>query len=164
MVERQPGRAAVRLQGVRSLRLLALSAPLLAAVLLAATLTSVTAAADNEPVLGSPSHYAPAGRGWGKPHPGYVFNGGDPSGEVAKLRWRRWGQPAAIGHGVTWLLRPQGGYYARPGRIVLRAEQLGTCPDGTVAYTRLEFRVAHRPGGPVGRHWHLWAGDGDICS
>ena len=55
------------------------------------------------------------------------------------------------GRGVTWLLRPEGGYYARPGRIVLRAEGLGVCPDGTAAYTRLEFRVAHRPGGPVGQ-------------
>jgi hypothetical protein len=148
---------------VRSLRLLALTAPLLAALLLATTLPSVTAAASDEPVLGSPSHLAPAGKGWGRAHPGHVFNGGDPSGEVARLEWRDWGAPRAKGHGLTWLLRPEGGYYARPGRIVLRAEQLGRCPDGTVAYTRLEYRSAHRPGGPIGRHWRLWAGTGDIC-
>jgi hypothetical protein len=82
---------------------------------------------------------------------------------VANLTWRHWGDETAAGRGVTWLLRPEGGYYARPGRIVLRAEALGACPDGTAAYTVLEYRVAHRPGGPVGKHWRLWAGDGDIC-
>ena len=51
-----------------------------------------------------------------------MFNGGDPSGEVAKLEWSHWGDATATGRGVTWLLRPEGGYYARPGRIVLRAE------------------------------------------
>jgi hypothetical protein len=137
--------------------------PLVAAVLLASTLAPVTAAADLQPVLGSASHFAPVGQGWGTAHPRHVTNGGAPSGAVSKLQWRHWGDDTAIGRGVTWLLRPGGGYYARPGRVVLRATGLGTCPDGTAAYTRLEFRVAHRPGGPVGRHWRPWAGDGDIC-
>jgi hypothetical protein len=145
-------------------RILALVAPVLVAAFLAATLVPVADASDvGEPVLGSPGHLAPAAKGWGKAHPRYVFNGGDPSGEVAQLEWRHWGAATATGRGVTWLLRPEGGYFARPGRIVLRAEVMGACPDGTTAYTRLEFRVAHRPGGPVGKHWHLWAGDGDIC-
>jgi hypothetical protein len=145
-------------------RILALATPLLAALFVAATLAPVVHAdAAEEPALGSPGHLAPAAKGWGKPHPGYVFNGGDPSGEVAKLEWRHWGQPTATGRGVTWLLRPEGGYYNRPGRIVLRAEGLGSCPDGTAAYTRLEFRIAHRPGGPVGDRWHPWGGDGNIC-
>lgn len=121
------------------------------------------ASAGSQPRLGSPHHLAPIGKGWGKVAPRHVFNGGDPSGEVSKLTWKHWGAPTAKGHGVTWLLRPEGGYYARPGRIVLRAEALGTCPDGTAAYTRLEFRAAHRPGGPVGKHWRAWAGSGDIC-
>jgi hypothetical protein len=145
-------------------RTLALVVPLLVAAFLAATLIPVAEASGaDEPVLGSPGHLAPEAKGWGKAHPRHVFNGGDPSGEVAKLEWRHWGEATATGRGVTWLLRPEGGYYARPGRIVLRAEGLGTCADGTAAYTRLEFRVAHRPGGPVGKHWRLWAGDGDIC-
>jgi hypothetical protein len=145
-------------------RILALVAPLLVAAFVAVTLVPVVQATGaEEPLLGSPAHYAPTGQGWGKPHPRHVFNGGDPSGEVAKIEWSHWGDATATGRGVTWLLRPEGGYYARPGRIVLRAEGLGVCPDGTTAYTRLEFRVAHRPGGPVGKHWQLWAGDGDIC-
>jgi len=145
-------------------RILALVTPLLAAVFVAATLAPGTAAdAVDEPTLGSPAHLAPAAKGWGKAHPRHVFNGGDPSGEVAKLAWRHWGEPTATGRGVTWLLRPGGGYYARPGAIVLRAEGLGTCADGTSAYTRLQFRVAHHPGGQVARGWHPWGGDGDIC-
>src|SRR4249919_982836 len=131
-------------------RILALATPLLVAAFLAATLAPGTAASGaDEPVLGSPSHLAPAARGWGKAHPRHVFNGGDPSGAVAQIGWRHWGEATAAGRGVTWLLRPEGGYYARPGRIVLRAEGLGTCADGTAAYTRLEYRVAHHPGGPV---------------
>jgi len=145
-------------------RILALVTPLLVAAILAATLVPVAEARGaEEPVLGSPAHLAPVAKGWGKAHPRHVFNGGDPSGEVAKIEWRHWGDATAIGRGVTWLLRPEGGYYARPGRIVLRAGGLGACPDGTAAYTRLEFRVAHRPGGQVGKHWRPWAGDGEIC-
>ena len=160
----QPRRALARLPNVRSLRLLALVTPLLLAAILAASLVPVAEArGTEEPLLGSPAHLAPTAKGWGKAHPRHVFNGGDPSGEVAKLEWRHWGGATATGRGVTWLLRPDGGYYARPGRIVLRAEGLGTCADGAAAYTRLEFRVAHRPGGPVGKHWRPWAGDGDIC-
>ena len=134
---------------------------LLASVLV--LLPAAVASATPEPGLGSPGHLAPTAKGYGKAHPGYVFNGGDPSGEVAQLEWRHWGATVARGRGVTWLLRPEGGYYARPGRILLRAEGLGPCPDGTPAYTRLEFRVAHRPGGPLGDSWRPWAGDGDIC-
>ena len=148
-------------------RILALLSAPAAAALLAATLSPLAdvdaAAAADEPALGSSAHHAPVATGWGRPHPGHVFNGGDPSGEVAQLEWRHWGAARATGRGVTWLLRPEGGYYARPGRIVLRAERLGVCPDGTPAYTRLEFRVARHPGGHVGRHWRRWGGDGDIC-
>jgi hypothetical protein len=136
---------------------------LLALTAVLVLLPSALASATPEPVLGSPNHLAPLAKGYGKAHPRHIFNGGDPSGEVAKLEWRHWGAATAKGRGVTWLLRPEGGFYARPGRIVLRAEALGTCPDGTAAYTRMEYRVAHHPGGPVGRHWHLWSGDGDIC-
>ncbi len=46
---------------------------------------------------------------------------------------------------------------------MLRATGLGTCPDGTAAYTRLDFRIAERPGEPAGTRWRPWGGDGDIC-
>ena len=94
-------------------RILAPCGPLLVAALLALTLDPVdTAEAVSEPVLGSPSHLAPTAKGWGRAHPRHVFNGGDPSGEVAHLSWRHWGAPTATGRGVTWLLRPEGGYYS----------------------------------------------------
>ena len=145
-------------------RILALIVPLVVAALVAVTLVPVSEATEAEvPALGSPAHLAPTAHGFGKVSPRHLFNGGDPSGEVAKLTWRHWGEPTATGRGVTWLLRPEGGYYARPGKIVLRAEGLGTCPDGTSAYTRLEFRVAERPGEPVRGPWAAWGGDGDIC-
>ena len=138
--------------------------PLLIAAVLAATLVPVAEATGaDEPALGSPAHLAPHGRGWGKAHPRHVFNGGDPSGEVAKLEWKHWGAATATGRGVTWLLRPEGGYYARPGRIVLRAERArhlrrrhrGLHPAG----------VPHRPPPrrPGRQALAPWAGDGDIC-
>jgi hypothetical protein len=158
---RQPRGPLERLRGVPSLRRAALAA--LAPLVLALIPVADAATAADQAALGSPAYLAPVAHGWGKAHPRHVFNGGDPSGDVSRIRWRHWGEPVAVGHGLVPLLRPEGGYYARRGRIVLRAEGLGTCPDGTTAYTRLEFRAAHRPGGPIGRYWHPWAGTGDIC-
>ena len=51
-------------------------------------------------VLGSAS-FAPNGAGWGTARPPRIFNGGDPSGLVTHIRWSRWGQPVATGHGFT---------------------------------------------------------------
>ncbi|QIG44857.1 hypothetical protein G5V58_20585 [Nocardioides anomalus] len=141
----------------------AASSPLLALLLLPALVPAPARAAD-PPTLGSAQHLAPIGAGWGEVEPARISNGGDPAGEVDRLRWERWGHGKARGYGVTWLLRPEGGYYARPGRIVLRASRLGTCPDGTVAYTRLDVRVAPRPGEPAARRWHRWGSGGDLCA
>ena len=121
--------------------------------------------AAGEPVLGSAAFMAPYGEGWGTPHPEAVFNGGDPGGSASKLRWKDWGEPVAIARGRTPLLRPGGGYYGRPGRIMFRADHLGRCPDGTYGYTRLHFRIAHTPRGPLGHRWHGWTTkSGNICS
>ena len=47
---------------------------------------------------------------------------------------------------------------------MFRADHLGTCPDGTYGYTRLHFRIAHRPRGPLGHLWHGWTTpSGNIC-
>ena len=135
--------------------------PLLALLLLPAALPT-SAGAVEVPTLGAAQHLAPVGDGWGTVAPSRIFNGGDPSGEVTGLRWERWGHARARGYGLTWLLRPGGGYYERPGRIVLRASRLGTCADGGAAYTRLDFRVAPRPGEPADGRWRRWGG-GDLC-
>jgi len=141
----------------------ALTVAALTVVLVVAVVAGRSVAAST-PVLGSPAFMAPYGEGWGTPHPRSVFNGGDPAGSAARLRWRHWGAETATARGKTPLLRPDGGYYGRPGRIVFRADHLGSCPDGTYGYTRLHYRVADRPGGPLGHRWHGWTTpSGNIC-
>src|SRR5579864_5665086 len=105
----------------------------------------------------------PHGVGWGTAHPRVIFNGGDPNGRAWDLEWSRWAGPTASGRGLTWIFRPQGGYFARPGVIELRASAIGHCsPHGPSAYTRLEARESLRPAGPLGR-WFAWGGWSSIC-
>ena len=156
-----------------SLRLRGL-ALLAALVLLVPVSGSATASTNSAPrpmsadragqvVLGSPGHYAPYGAGWGEARPREVYNGGVPSGRAYRLTWRTWGKARSRARGLTALYRPEGGYYARPGRIVLRAQRLGRC-DGQRAYTRLYARVAERPGEAPSGRWFAWAGGGSLCS
>lgn len=121
-------------------------------------------ASKQPPVLGEPGYAGAYGDGWGQVKPRTVYNGGVPSGLVKKVRWRRWGKRVALGRGITFLYKPQGGYYRRPGRIQLRASRLGSCPgtDGKRAYRRLTARAQVKPGGRYGR-WFEWGGDGGIC-
>jgi hypothetical protein len=115
-----------------------------------------------EPVLGN-ANLAPSATGWGTAHPALIFNGGVPSGRAWNLRWSSWGNGAATARGLTWLYRPNGGYYGKPGLIELRAYRLGQCvAGGPPAYTRLVARSATRPGGPLGR-WHAWGGWHSTC-
>jgi hypothetical protein len=111
-------------------------------------------------VLGS-SAFAPAGYGWGTAHPHAFHNGGDPSGGVNHIHWRGWGRPVARGRGLNPIFLPGGGYYPRPAHVLLRAQRIGTCPDGTgPAYTRLFLRSPQWPGGPRGP-WFAWRSE--IC-
>jgi len=113
-------------------------------------------------VLGR-EHLLQGGQGWGTAHPSLIFNGGDPSGRAWDLRWSGWGSPVAEAHGLTWIFRPDGGYFGKPGAIELRASVIGRCtPSGPRAYTRLEARVAARPGGPLGK-WFVWGGWKSTC-
>src|SRR4051812_6549998 len=114
-------------------------------------------------LLGSPA-YAMNGTGFGTEHPGVIFNGGVPSGRVSGIVWTGWGGPVAHGRGRNPIYRPQGGYFAAEARIRLRAEGIGTCPDGPgPAYTQLRIRVPNWPGGPLGP-WVPWGGSKTICS
>ena len=114
-------------------------------------------------LLGSPN-YVMGGSGFGTEHPGAIFNGGAPSGMVSAITWTGWGNPTATGRGRIPIYKPQGGYFAQRGRIDLRAETIGTCPDGTgPAYTVLRFRAPNWPGGPLGP-WVKWSGSQTICS
>ena len=100
--------------------------------------------------------------GWGTAHPPLIFNGGDPSGKAWHLHWSGWGDGAATAYGLTWVARPKGGYFAKPGTIEMRAYRLSQCTaGGPPAYTRLSVRVA-RPGGTFG-HWYAWGGWHTTC-
>ena len=142
-------------EAVRSLlALLTAAAVLLGGVAVATAAGSV--------VLGS-ERFAPNGSGWGTVAPHRIDNGGVPSGIAFHLKWKSWGGKAARAHGKTYGYKPQGGYYRKPVRIVLRAHHLGRCKaDGTRAYRRLTARVAKRPGGPLGQPF-LWAGQRNLC-
>lgn len=125
---------------------------------------AVPAASATAPVLGVPGLFSPGGVGWGSARPARIYNGGVPSGEVRAIRWRRWGRRTADGVGWTSIYTPHGGYYDRPGRIQLRATDIGRCPGHSrPAYRHLIARVVTRPGGRYGR-WFNWAGLVSLCS
>jgi hypothetical protein len=113
------------------------------------------------PVLGSKQFSEPYGAGFGHAKPEVIFNGGDPSGEVAGIKWQSWGGPSAIGYGHQPIFRPGGGYFRKLGRVELRANELGRCA-GRPAYTLLEIRAPKHPGGKLGQ-WVLWTGAKTIC-
>jgi hypothetical protein len=56
------------------------------------------------PALGRP--WAPYQIGYGHPHPRTVYNGGDPTGWVRKIRWASWGRARAVGVGVSTYVWP----------------------------------------------------------
>lgn len=136
------------------------------ALLLAGTLIPALMAAPParaaEVVLGSPT-YVPNGSGFGTPHPSSIFNGGVPSGLVTHISWHAWGSKVATGTGRTSIYKPQGGYYAKSGKVSLRAENIGQCSGQSApAYTVLLVREPPWPGGPLGS-WFKWSGTKTIC-
>jgi hypothetical protein len=113
-------------------------------------------------VLGS-RHVVAHGVGWGTPRPPEIFNGGVPNGKAWRIRWENWAGSVARGRGLTWIYRPHGGYYGKPGRIELRAYMIGRCsPESGRTYLHLKARESIRPGGPLGR-WFEWGGWRDLC-
>jgi hypothetical protein len=114
-------------------------------------------------VLGSPN-FVMGGAGFGTERPSGISNGGDPSGMVNGITWSNWGAPAAFADGRNPIFKPQGGYFDADAAVRLRADNIGTCPDGTgPAYTQLSIRFPNWPGGPLGP-WVKWAGARTICS
>lgn len=108
-------------------------------------------AGDAAPTLGSSG--LPQAEGFGEVRPPVVFLGGDPSGLVSHIHWRRWGKPKAIGQGTGWWIpEGRGTSGGRPARARLVAWDLGTCA-GRRSYLRFEWyfpefhREAHRPSG-----------------
>jgi hypothetical protein len=138
-----------------------------AAVLGAAAAPQLVAASAYHGVVLGSKYFLPGpdrGIGWGTPRPKAIFNGGDPSGFVNKIRWTTWGGKAAIGYGLNPIFKPGGGYYATPARIELKAVDIGRCYKGSPrSYTKLVAREPARPGGPMGG-WFLWGGQTTLCT
>ncbi len=117
-------------------------------------------------VLGSKyflSSVRDGGIGWGTARPKTIFNGGDPSGDVIKVRWTTWGGNVAVGYGRNWIFKPTGGYYATPVTIELKATNVGLCyKGGPPTYRKVVAREPSRPGGRMG-DWFLWGGQKTVC-
>jgi hypothetical protein len=129
----------------------------------ATTATTTTSESPRQTIVLGAAAFAPGGNGWGTERPVDIFNGGDPSGHVFDIQWTSWGGAKAEGHGLNPIFKPQGGYYTQPARIELQASDPGKCtPGGPLAYRQLLFRVASRPGGPLGP-WMLWSGQRTVC-
>ncbi|SRR6266567_2346145 len=81
--------------------------------------------------------WGPFQKGYGQPHPTYIFNGGDPSGLVTGVYWRSWGSRRAVGTGralhVTTTVAD-----ARQKMARVVAFNLGMCGT-TLAYRALEW-------------------------
>jgi hypothetical protein len=108
------------------------------------------------PVIGVTHSFGPSSEGWGQVRPKTLFNGGDGSGDIQRIRWATWGGRIARGHGKNPIFKPSGGYYHRPVTIRLRATDLGTCrSSGQRAYRHLYVSEPNRPGGQFGP-WRIW--------
>ena len=119
-------------------------------------------AENSDAVLGK-KHLLRYGSGWGTSHPRSIYNGGDSNGHAWHLTWRNWGTATTTASGLTWIFKPSGGYYAKPGAIELRASRIGRCTrHGPPTYTFLQAREAVRPGGPFGRRF-AWSGWASLC-
>ena len=135
----------------------------LALTLVTALLCGTAVAAGSSRVVLGGKAFAPMGKGFGTVAPREIFNGGDPSGLVEKIKWSHWGQRTATGWGQTSIFKPHGGYYPQLVRSELRATRLGQCTkNGRRAYTHLEERVPSHPGGALGK-WFAWSGEKSVC-
>ena len=99
---------------------------------------SLASAASRLPVLGA--SWGGDQEGYGQPHPANVSNGGDPTGQVRRIRWASWGKKMATGTGTSTYVWPGTGVANNPpvtgARIV--AFHLGTC-RGQPSYNAVEW-------------------------
>ena len=103
-------------------------------------------AGGGNPVLGW-KHAFSNGKGFGTVQPRTVYLGGDPTGEVSKLRWHRWGRSKAVGFGQGWCQGQSvaSGHYCSAS---LHVYELAACRGGR-AYLMMAFYF--RPG--PHQHW-----------
>jgi hypothetical protein len=119
--------------------------PVVAGVALALLFASLSssahesmAASGQVPVLGHP--WGGYQEGYGQPHPANVSNGGDPTGQVRRIKWSSWGNKTAIGTGVSTYVWPGTGVANNPpiGGARIVAFHLGTC-HGQLSYNAVEW-------------------------
>ncbi len=95
------------------------------------------------------------GAGFGSVHPRRVFFGGDPTSNIARIVWSKWGARTAMGLGTGWC-PGKGVADGHPCSVRLRVWNLGAC-HGQWAYRTIELRYETRRG--------RWAGGGptSVC-
>ncbi len=83
--------------------------------------------------------------GNGRVKPRTVFNGGDPTGLVRKIRWYSWGVAHAVGSGITNYVGPhQGVLQGTQERAKIVLFQLGRC-NGRRAYDAIDCSSPSTP-------------------
>lgn len=107
--------------------------------------TDPIATALPTPVLGW-KHAFTNGEGFGTVKPALVYLGGDPTGEVKSINWRRWGDSLSLGYGRGWC-PGQSVASGHPCAAKLRIFDIGGC-HGHRAYRRLQFFFRFRPHRP----------------
>lgn len=91
------------------------------------------------PVLGRLAGDFSHGTGFGSAEPPKIFNGGDPTGLVSKIRWSGWSSPRATGSGLAEYIGPgQSVATGRQARATVVAFHLGRC-HGTLMYKAVEW-------------------------
>jgi hypothetical protein len=94
-------RIAIRWAGMtRRIKLLAALALVTAAVVT----TSALAGSPPVPILTGPNPMS--GKGFGQVKPRLIYQGGDESGLVCRIRWLSWGGTLAVGTGTSWYIKP----------------------------------------------------------
>jgi hypothetical protein len=124
-------------------RTAALAAGLPAMILLAGCGSQPSSASgashQARPVLGRLAGDFSHGTGFGKAEPPRIFNGGDPTGLVSKIRWSGWGGPRATGTGMAEYIGPGASVATgREIRATVVAFHLGRC-HGTLMYKAVEW-------------------------
>jgi hypothetical protein len=112
-------------------------------------------AATSGPYLGYRHAYI-NGAGFGTVHPRRVFFGGDPTSNISKIVWSKWGTRTATGLGTGWCPGKRGVADGHPCSVRLRVWNLGAC-HGHEAYRTIELRYETRRG--------RWSGGdpGNVC-
>jgi hypothetical protein len=94
--------------------------------------------ADSRPVPVLGTEWGPGQKGYGTVRPSTIFNGGDPTGLVTDVHWQSWGDPVAIGSGMSTDDQNSIVAEATQQKATVEAFNLGMC-DGKLMYQAIEW-------------------------